>query len=472
MRYLTLFFLFLNTLWWILLLVSIFVSPPGLYTRGSGFFDFAFVSLTTGNLLVSLLFFSEPSKAMRVSSSIVAIILLVDCIIILAVGGIRHEEGPVGIASVIWAFFIASWTIVADRVVAAGKREEEVRLTGREEMRRTLKEWLGVLIGTTFLVIFMLISILMTGTLILRARDASLAAPGTRIPIDGGKYSIHLACFGNVSYTSSGARQPALLLEAGEHPAKASLEAWASAAAESSDGTTTSTTTISRYCYWDRPGYGWSDNAPSPHSAGMSATALAEALARADEQGPWIVAAAGYGAIVARVFTSFHTADVVGLLLVDPLHEDLLNRVGNAGRGFKLWGFGIISPLGLERIPGALFKGRTREDRVYGISAGQSGKLIKARLQENLVADSLTKNEILAARTIQEKSMPLVVISSGIECRRDREWETKQEASTRVTENLLDWKVVNGAPHEVWTTSKGRDAMEKGLSKLVKTALK
>jgi hypothetical protein len=204
----------------------------------------------------------------------------------------------------------------------------------------------------------------------------------------------------------------------------------------------------------------------------MSATALAEALARADEQGPWIVAAAGYGAIVARVFTSFHTADVVGLLLVDPLHEDLLNRVGNAGRGFKLWGFGIISPLGLERIPGALFKGRTREDRVYGISAGQSGKLIKARLQENLVADSLTKNEILAARTIQEKSMPLVVISSGIECRRDREWETKQEASTRVTENLLDWKVVNGAPHEVWTTSKGRDAMEKGLSKLVKTALK
>jgi len=181
MRYLTLFFLFLNTLWWILLLVSIFVSPPGLYTRGSGFFDFAFVSLTTGNLLVSLLFFSEPSKAMRISSSIVAIILLVDCIIILAVGGIRHEEGPVGIASVIWAFFIASWTIVADQVVAAGKREEEVRLTGREEMRRTLKEWLGVLVGTTFLIIFMLISILMTGTLILRARDASLAAPGMRM---------------------------------------------------------------------------------------------------------------------------------------------------------------------------------------------------------------------------------------------------------------------------------------------------
>jgi Region of unknown function (DUF2417) len=464
MRYITVIFLFLNFLWWTLLLVSLFVSPPGLYTRGSGFFDFAFVTLTGGNLLVSLLFFTEPSKVMRISSSIIALILLIDVIIIFAVGGVRHEESPVGIASVIWAFFIATWTIVADLIVEGGKRSEEIRLTGREETRRTLKEWLAVLATTVILVVFIVICVLMTGTLILRARDVSLAAPGTRIPIEGGKYSIHLACVGNVSHTASGARYPTLLLEAGEHPVKASFEPWAHSAM--SNGI------ISRYCYWDRPGYGWSDNAPSPHSAGMSATALTEALAITDEKGPWIVAAAGYGAIVARVFASVHAKDVVGLLFVDPLHEDLLYRVGNAGRGFKLWGLGIISPLGLKRIPGALFNGRSREDRVYGISAGQGGKLLKARLQENLVADSLTKNEILAAQTIQDNMTPIVVVSSGIECGRDSEWDMKQEASTRITKNLIDWKIVGGAPHEVWTTSKGKNAMGKGLEKLMEATLK
>ncbi|OCK93627.1 uncharacterized protein K441DRAFT_677934 [Cenococcum geophilum 1.58] len=50
--------------------------------------------------------------------------------------------------------------------------------------------------------------------------------------------------------------------------------------------------TISRYCYWDRPGYAWSDNAPSLHSAGVSADALSEALARAGEEGPWILVSA------------------------------------------------------------------------------------------------------------------------------------------------------------------------------------
>ncbi|KAF1942638.1 mitochondrial integral membrane protein-like protein [Clathrospora elynae] len=463
MRYLTILFLIISFLWWVLLLVSIFVSPPGLHTRGSGFFDFAYTCLTIGNLLVATIFFITPAKGLRITTAIIAVLLAIDMIIIVSVPRIRLEEGWVGIASVVWAFVMAVWCILTDRVVAYGKKEEEERLTGRAETRRTLKEWVAVLVATVLTVVFIIIVILMTGTLGVRARDASLKMYGDRILVDGDKYAVHVACVGNVSETN-GSKDPTVLLEAGEQPLEYDFEHWAYAAYKNG--------TISRYCYWDRPGYAFSDNAPSPHSAGMSADALSEALAKQGEQGPWILISAGTGSIVSRIFSSRHMKQVTGIMMVDPMHEDLLHRIASPSRGFILWAWGIISPLGTVRLAGALFKGRTREDRVYGRNAYQSGKYIKAQLQENLVADNLSKNEVSSARNIQSSDTPLVIVSSGIEVRKDSEWERKQKDLTTLTENLVSWDVVNKAPHMVWSTLEGRTVMEKRLKQLVKAAAK
>lgn len=399
---------------------------------------------------------------MRVSLLVIAGLLVVDIVIIAAVKRIRQEEGWIGIASVIWAALMALWVALTDRVVEWGKREEEERLTGRPETRRTLKEWLAVLFATIILVAFAVVVVLMTGTLIIRARDASLSFYGERYYVDGGKYEVHLACIGNTTFNEDGKRNPTVIVEAGEDPSEYDLEHWAYSSYQNG--------TIDRYCYWDRPGYAWSDNAPSPHSAGMSADALSEALAIAGEEGPWILVSAGYGSIVSRIFGARHLHDIVGIMMVDPWHEDLLNRIGSPGRGFILWGYGIISPLGIQRLLGAIFKGRTREDRVYGRSAYQSGKFIKAQLQENLVANSLTKNEVIATRSIISKDIPLVVVSSGIKFRTDSEWSRKQEDMSKLTDNLLDWSVVNKAPHQVWRTYEGRKKMEDGLAKLVEAA--
>jgi hypothetical protein len=147
-RAFTVLFLAISFLWWVLLFVSIFISPPGLHTRGSGFTDFAYTTLTTGILLLSLLFFSSPSLAMRICQGTIAVLLLVDLIIIVTVPRIRGEEGPPGIASVVWTTAMAGYCVFTDRLVAWGKREEEERLTGRPETRRTLKEWLAVLVAT------------------------------------------------------------------------------------------------------------------------------------------------------------------------------------------------------------------------------------------------------------------------------------------------------------------------------------
>jgi pimeloyl-ACP methyl ester carboxylesterase len=252
---------------------------------------------------------------------------------------------------------------------------------------------------------------------------------------------------------------PTVLFEAGDGPFEGGMIQVAENALANGS--------ISRYCYSDRPGFAWSDNAPSPFSAGMAADVLSEALARAGEEGPWVLASAGVGSIYSRIFSSRHGHDVSGLLLIDPLHEDLLYRIGSPNRGFLLWAWGVISPLGLDRLPAALFKGRTREDRVYGRSAYQGGKYIKAKLQESLVANSLTKNEVSSARNIQFEDTPLVVISSGIEVRRDSEWEKKQRDLTLLTKNLVSWDIVNKAPSEVWQTYNGREMIEKRLKELV-----
>ena len=167
----------------------------------------------------------------------------------------------------------------------------------------------------------------MTGTLGIRAPDASLKTYGKRIFVDGDKYQVHLASVGNVTYTH-GKRDPTIILEAGEMPPEYDYEHWAYSSYKNG--------TISHYCYWDRPGYAWLDNAPPPHSAGMSADALSEARARAGEEGPWILVSAGIGSITGRIFSSRHLRDVVVIMLINPVHEGLLHRLACPGRGFML----------------------------------------------------------------------------------------------------------------------------------------
>ncbi|EZF34082.1 hypothetical protein TMEN_9801 [Trichophyton mentagrophytes] len=464
LRGLTLTVLFISLLWWILLLISIFVSPPGMSNRGSGFFDFSFTTLTISNLLIALIFFAIPSTPMTIWATTLSILLSVSLFLMLGVPRLRIEEGWVGIASAAWAVIISLYLVAQTRLVAQGKRQEEERLTGREETRRSLSEWLAILVQIVVMAVTVLVGILLMSTLSLRAKDATLDPPGQRYYVDSNKYQVHLHCIGGDHSTLKNSNETAVtvLLEGGEAPVEYTFQKWVDEAYQHG--------VIKRYCYWDRPGIAWSDNAPSPHSAGMSADALSEALAMADEEGPWVVVSAGVGGIYSRIFASRHLRDIHGIMLIDTLHEDLLHNLGKPGRGLMLWVWGILSPLGIDRLAGAIFKGRTRVDRVCGMRAYQGGKFIKAELQESLVADSITRSEISSARHIQSPSTPLVVVSSGKEVRRSQTWADKQEDLTKITKNLVAWDVVKGAPHQVWDTLDGRRTLEKRLGELVKQA--
>lgn len=278
--------------------------------------------------MVAVLFFSFPSKALEISSLLIAVILVVNMIMILSVPRVRAEEGWVGILSVVWAAVMSLFNAITDRVVAWGKREEEERLTGRHETRRSLREWCAILTYSVILGTIVVVTIFMTGTLGLRIRDSTLEAPGKLWYVDSGKYQVHLYCAGN-STDSLGRTNPTILLEGGEAPFENTFEKFIYGTYQNG--------TIQRYCYWDRPGIAFSDNAPSPHSAGMSAGALAEALAQAGEEGPFILVSAGIGSIYSRIFSSRNLGKVASIFLIDPLHEDFLWRVGAPGTGFLYW---------------------------------------------------------------------------------------------------------------------------------------
>ncbi|KAI8954708.1 hypothetical protein F4801DRAFT_531264 [Xylaria longipes] len=454
-RYLTIIFTLITFAWWTVVLVSTFVTPPGFYIRGSGFFPFSYASLALANLLFTLLFFAVPSKAVRIASLVITALLLIDAILIISVHQTRYEEGWVGMASMLWALVMAIWTLATDRLVEWGKYEEEERLTGRGETRRTLGEWVAVLVSTISMIILAIVLFLMTCTLFIRALDAGLAAPGKMYWVDGDKYRLHVYCHGN----NTDSKLPTVLIEGGEGSVEGGLWDFASNAVNNGS--------ISRYCFVDRPGFAWSDTAPSPLSAGMAVEAIDEALVRAGEDGPWVLVSAGIGSIYSRIFSSRHGRDVKGLLLIDPLHEEFLNDVGSSSRGFILWLRGIISPLGLGQIPGAVFGGRNKEDRVWGRSAYQTGKYIFAKLQENLVADTLSKRDVASSRAIQAQDVPLTVVSSGVKIREDSKWEKRQRDLSHLTHELRHWDIVDNAPHEVWKTLKGRDVIEKRLRQLV-----
>lgn len=66
LRYFSLLFIMMAFVWWVLLLVSLFVTPPGFHTRGSGFLAFGFATLTMANMGFVLVFFGVPSKSVRI----------------------------------------------------------------------------------------------------------------------------------------------------------------------------------------------------------------------------------------------------------------------------------------------------------------------------------------------------------------------------------------------------------------------
>ncbi|MGV3590197.1 MAG: alpha/beta fold hydrolase [Gammaproteobacteria bacterium] len=85
-----------------------------------------------------------------------------------------------------------------------------------------------------------------------------------------------------------------------------------------------------RVCAYSRAGYMWSDSNPSA-DAESGARDLHAALALASEQAPYVLVSHSRGSFTLLLFSDLFSADVAGLVFVDPTHPDMQARKAAAG---------------------------------------------------------------------------------------------------------------------------------------------
>ena len=157
----------------------------------------------------------------------------------------------------------------------------------------------------------MRISIILAAACGLVAVCAAPAAAEERPVIDGrfdiGAREMRLAC--------SGAGGPTVVIDAGMGTAPVEDPGWQRIAAQISP--------VTRVCLVDRAGLGGSDPAPTgPRTSLDAARDLHAVLAKAGEQGPFLLVGHSVGGLHAQVFAAQYPADTAGMVLVSSTHPD------------------------------------------------------------------------------------------------------------------------------------------------------
>jgi pimeloyl-ACP methyl ester carboxylesterase len=120
--------------------------------------------------------------------------------------------------------------------------------------------------------------------------------PGRLVDIGG--QQLHLYCVGQGT--------PTVVLDA---PALTMSAVWARVQA--------AVAKVTRVCSYDRAGLGWSEAGDAPFTPEAAAEQLHALLAKADERGPFVVAGAELGAVLARIYAARYPDETTALVLVN-----------------------------------------------------------------------------------------------------------------------------------------------------------
>ena len=138
-------------------------------------------------------------------------------------------------------------------------------------------------------------------------------APGVLVDIGGHK--LHIRCVGPAGV------KPTVILEAG---GGGFSKEWSLVQEVLSSRV--------RTCAYDRAGLGWSDPGPVPRTMKQEVFELHLLLEAAKIPGPFVLVGQSIGGALVRLYTEKYGSDVVGVVLVDPLHEsDMLGSLKYGG---------------------------------------------------------------------------------------------------------------------------------------------
>jgi len=151
---------------------------------------------------------------------------------------------------------------------------------------------------------------------------------------------------------------------------------------------------LTRVCWYDRAGEGWSDPPPAPPTIASITNDLHELLQRAPVPGPYIPVGHSIGGDFARIYAGRFPAEVAGLALVDSANPDQnepsimlapINRMPTFVRRLLCWGSPIASRFGLLRF-------FTRNEHVHVPPQFASDAAVTRALRDQLVKSKMLRH--------------------------------------------------------------------------------
>ena len=244
-----------------------------------------------------------------------------------------------------------------------------------------------------------------TESLVARGDRERYPAPGRVVDTPHG--SLHLHCTGRGS--------PTVLLEAGLGEPGLS---WVEIQRELDRSVTV--------CSYDRAGYGWSPAAEGNWDAHGAAVQVTQALDATDHGGPYLVVAHSLGALVARELRQAKPEAVVGMVLLDPTNEVVLQRVGTPALAITertamlaLARSGAVRLFGDRLIP-SLVGSQPPRDLLSQAPAAYHSRAVVASLRELRGAPGAAR-QLLMREDTDWADLPVTVVSAANAPQQDRE---------------------------------------------------
>jgi pimeloyl-ACP methyl ester carboxylesterase len=268
-------------------------------------------------------------------------------------------------------------------------------------------------------------AVAVAGTALLDARDQRRPPPGELVELADGRV-VHLQIAGVEHHG------PTVVLDAGQGQFSPVFAWLQDALAEHA--------TVVAY---DRPGYGWSTPADRPVDAGATADDLYEALAARSLEGPYLLVGHSLGAFYVRTFAERHPDQTAGIVLLDPAHEQQLERLPaeavsefeEAGQMFR-WA-ARLARLGLFRLS------NPQQDATGDLPDVAARQIVTvsaaARYWQTAGAEVDAFETLAAAPPHALGDLPVTIISAG----RD----VPDGPPIRETMDDLHHELASGAPH-------------------------
>lgn len=248
-------------------------------------------------------------------------------------------------------------------------------------------------------ILVLVLVILAAGTVAKSNLAKGHPAPGQLVDVGG--YKLHIHCMGEGS--------PTVILEAGFGESSSS---WLFIQPEAAKTT--------RACSYDRAGYGWSDPSPHPRTASWRVEELHTLLVNANVQGPYVLVGHSLGGMLVRVYAHIYPDEVVGMVLMDSMHEEQYERLPRAkssipdqGQQFRM--LGALSSTGFMALAPQAIPSQGFPDEVfaqYKVAWATTGHLTAAAAEINAMLESTA--EVRALQITSFGDLPLSVLSQGV----------------------------------------------------------